>query len=181
MNPDGPAQGTLRPGDKILEVDGIDFTKSDHNNAVAVLRATGAVVSMMISRHQWHPVRKRNDIFFLFSVTSDQFIHIELNTLHVSFFSVYISLTNIGIYQYTYKHTKEMEVPFCFSWTLVFMVVDHIPFDTVKQLNDWNSVTKGGSNGIYLRKIFLASSGHDLWTKLFKNRNNNDFEEEFYS
>jgi len=53
VNPDGPAQGTLRPGDKILEVDGIDFTKSDHNNAVAVLRATGAVVSMMISRHQW--------------------------------------------------------------------------------------------------------------------------------
>ena len=82
VNPDGPAQGTLRPGDKILEVDGIDFTKSDHNNAVAVLRATGAVVSMMISRHQWHPVKKRNDIFFLFSVTSDQFIHIKLNTLH---------------------------------------------------------------------------------------------------
>lgn len=52
VNPDGPAQGTLRPGDKILEVDGIDFTKSDHNNAVAILRATGAVVSMMISRHQ---------------------------------------------------------------------------------------------------------------------------------
>ncbi|XP_071571394.1 uncharacterized protein Lap1 isoform X1 [Temnothorax nylanderi] len=52
VNPDGPAQGTLRPGDKILEVDGIDFTKSDHNNAVAVLRATGTVVSMMISRHQ---------------------------------------------------------------------------------------------------------------------------------
>ncbi|KOX73288.1 Protein LAP2 [Melipona quadrifasciata] len=52
VNPDGPARGTLRPGDKILEVDGIDFTKSDHNNAVAVLRATGEVVSMMISRHQ---------------------------------------------------------------------------------------------------------------------------------
>ncbi|XP_015602693.1 erbin isoform X2 [Cephus cinctus] len=52
VNPDGPAQGTLRPGDKILEVDGIDFTKADHDNAVAVLRSTGAVVSMMISRHQ---------------------------------------------------------------------------------------------------------------------------------
>ncbi|XP_051164140.1 protein lap1-like isoform X2 [Leptopilina boulardi] len=52
VNPDGPAQGTLRPGDKILEVDGIDFTKSDHETAVAVLRATGAIVSMMISRHQ---------------------------------------------------------------------------------------------------------------------------------
>lgn len=52
VNPDGPAQGTLRPGDKILEVDGIDFTKSDHDNAVAVLRTTGAIVSMMISRHQ---------------------------------------------------------------------------------------------------------------------------------
>lgn len=52
VNPDGPAQGTLRPGDKILEVDGVDFTKSDHETAVAVLRATGAIVSMMISRHQ---------------------------------------------------------------------------------------------------------------------------------
>lgn len=52
VNPDGPAQGTLRPGDKLLEVDGIDFTKSDHETAVAVLRSTGAVVSMMISRHQ---------------------------------------------------------------------------------------------------------------------------------
>ncbi|XP_043283644.1 protein lap1 isoform X2 [Venturia canescens] len=52
VNPDGPAQGTLRPGDKILEVDGIDFTKSDHNTAVAVLRSTGAIVSMLISRHQ---------------------------------------------------------------------------------------------------------------------------------
>lgn len=52
VNPDGPAQGTLRPGDKILEVDGIDFTRSDHNTAVAVLRSTGAIVSMLISRHQ---------------------------------------------------------------------------------------------------------------------------------
>ncbi|XP_063984452.1 protein lap1 isoform X1 [Diachasmimorpha longicaudata] len=52
VNPDGPAQGTLRPGDKILEVDGIDFTKSDHDSAVAILRSTGAVVTMLISRHQ---------------------------------------------------------------------------------------------------------------------------------
>ncbi|XP_048510972.1 protein lap1 isoform X2 [Athalia rosae] len=52
VNPEGPAQGTLRPGDKILEVDGIDFTKMDHDRAVSVLRATNPVVSMMISRHQ---------------------------------------------------------------------------------------------------------------------------------
>ncbi|XP_034943724.1 protein lap1 [Chelonus insularis] len=52
VNPDGPAQGTLRPGDKILEVDGIDFSQSNHDSAVAVLRATGDTVSMMISRHQ---------------------------------------------------------------------------------------------------------------------------------
>ncbi|XP_046426605.1 protein lap1 isoform X1 [Neodiprion fabricii] len=52
VNPDGPAQGTLRPGDKILEVDGVDFTKMDHDKAVSVLRATNPVVSMMISRHQ---------------------------------------------------------------------------------------------------------------------------------
>ncbi|KAK0179973.1 hypothetical protein PV327_005665 [Microctonus hyperodae] len=52
VNPDGPAQGTLRPGDKILEVDGMDFSKADHDSAVAILRSTGAIVSMMISRHQ---------------------------------------------------------------------------------------------------------------------------------
>lgn len=52
VNPEGPAQGTLRPGDKILEVDGVDFTKMDHDRAVSVLRATNPVVSMMISRHQ---------------------------------------------------------------------------------------------------------------------------------
>lgn len=50
VNLEGPANGILLKGDKILEVDGIDFTKSDHKQAVAVLRATGAVVSMMISR-----------------------------------------------------------------------------------------------------------------------------------
>ncbi|XP_008544865.1 protein lap1 [Microplitis demolitor] len=52
VNPDGPAQGTLRPGDKILEVDGIDFSNSDHDRAVAILRSTGDVVTMLISRHQ---------------------------------------------------------------------------------------------------------------------------------
>lgn len=52
VNPEGPAQGTLRPGDKILEVDGVDFTKMDHDRAVSVLRATNPVVLMMISRHQ---------------------------------------------------------------------------------------------------------------------------------
>lgn len=52
VNPEGPAQGILRPGDKILEVDGMDLSKADHDNAVTILRTTGAIVSMMISRHQ---------------------------------------------------------------------------------------------------------------------------------
>lgn len=52
VNPAGPAQGTLKPGDKILEVDGIDLTKSDHDSAVGILRSTGSIVSMMISRPQ---------------------------------------------------------------------------------------------------------------------------------
>ncbi|XP_046405155.1 erbin-like isoform X2 [Ischnura elegans] len=52
VHPNGPASGSLLPGDKILEVDGIDFTKLEHDQAVSILTQTGNVVQMMISRHQ---------------------------------------------------------------------------------------------------------------------------------
>lgn len=52
VHPNGPASKTIMPGDKILEVDGIDFTKLEHDEAVKVLKQTGNVVSMMISRQQ---------------------------------------------------------------------------------------------------------------------------------
>ncbi|XP_042909223.1 uncharacterized protein [Parasteatoda tepidariorum] len=47
---DGPASNLLRPGDKILQVDGKDFTHLDHNKAVAVLQECGATISLMVSR-----------------------------------------------------------------------------------------------------------------------------------
>ncbi|GIY16604.1 leucine-rich repeat-containing protein 7 [Caerostris darwini] len=47
---DGPANNLLKPGDKILQVDGKDFTQLDHNKAVAVLQESGATVSLMVSR-----------------------------------------------------------------------------------------------------------------------------------
>ncbi|KFM58466.1 Leucine-rich repeat-containing protein 7, partial [Stegodyphus mimosarum] len=46
----GPASNLLRPGDKILQVDGNDFTQLDHNKAVAVLQESGTTVSLMVSR-----------------------------------------------------------------------------------------------------------------------------------
>ncbi|XP_071439275.1 erbin [Hetaerina americana] len=52
IHPSGPASGSLIPGDKILEVDGIDFTKLEHDQAVSILTQTGNVVQMMISRQQ---------------------------------------------------------------------------------------------------------------------------------
>ncbi|GFY74520.1 leucine-rich repeat-containing protein 7 [Trichonephila inaurata madagascariensis] len=47
---DGPANNLLKPGDKILQVDGKDFTQLDHNKAVALLQESGATVSLMVSR-----------------------------------------------------------------------------------------------------------------------------------
>ncbi|XP_069694249.1 erbin [Periplaneta americana] len=52
VHPNGPASSCLQPGDKILEVDGIDFTKIEHDQAVGILKQTGNIVNMMISRHQ---------------------------------------------------------------------------------------------------------------------------------
>ncbi|KAF8777221.1 Erbin like protein [Argiope bruennichi] len=47
---DGPANNLLKPGDKILQVDGKDFTQLDHNKALALLQESGATVSLMVSR-----------------------------------------------------------------------------------------------------------------------------------
>lgn len=52
VHPNGPASGCLQPGDKILEVDGTDFTKVEHDQAVGILKQTGSTVNMMISRQQ---------------------------------------------------------------------------------------------------------------------------------
>ncbi|KAG8230213.1 hypothetical protein J437_LFUL009275 [Ladona fulva] len=52
IHPNGPASAALQPGDKILEVDGIDFTKLEHDQAVSILTQTGSIVHMMISRQQ---------------------------------------------------------------------------------------------------------------------------------
>ncbi|XP_076307079.1 uncharacterized protein LOC143223255 isoform X2 [Tachypleus tridentatus] len=46
----GPASAVLKPGDKILQVDGIDLTNLSGEQANAVLQSTGTSVSMMISR-----------------------------------------------------------------------------------------------------------------------------------
>ncbi|XP_054715521.1 erbin-like [Uloborus diversus] len=47
---EGPANNLLRPGDKILQVDGTDFTKLDFNKALTVLRESGNTISLMVSR-----------------------------------------------------------------------------------------------------------------------------------
>ncbi|XP_023717190.1 erbin isoform X2 [Cryptotermes secundus] len=52
VHPNGPASSCLLPGDKILEVDGTDFTKVEHDQAVGILKQTGSIVNMMISRQQ---------------------------------------------------------------------------------------------------------------------------------
>lgn len=48
----GPVSGFLKPGDKILEVDGMDFLKIEHDQAVGILKQTKNVVQMMISRQK---------------------------------------------------------------------------------------------------------------------------------
>jgi C-terminal processing protease CtpA/Prc len=52
VHPNGPASNCLLPGDKILEVDGTDFMKVEHDQAVGILKQTGNIVNMMISRQQ---------------------------------------------------------------------------------------------------------------------------------
>ncbi|CAL1540851.1 unnamed protein product [Lymnaea stagnalis] len=49
--PDGPASKLLRPGDKILEVNKVDFQAIEHNQAVAVLK-TNSSVNLVVERIQ---------------------------------------------------------------------------------------------------------------------------------
>ncbi|ELU03329.1 hypothetical protein CAPTEDRAFT_182730, partial [Capitella teleta] len=47
---DGPASQTLLPGDKLIEVDGVDFRRIEHGAAVAVLRSSGRNVDLLVQR-----------------------------------------------------------------------------------------------------------------------------------
>ncbi len=47
--PSGPADGTLYPGDKILEVNGRDFSNMTHDDAVKLLRNSNPV-SLVVER-----------------------------------------------------------------------------------------------------------------------------------
>ncbi|XP_077982023.1 uncharacterized protein LOC144437030 [Glandiceps talaboti] len=49
IQPEGPAAGLIFPGDKILEVNGIDFTDVAHQEAVAILK-TSNPVALLINR-----------------------------------------------------------------------------------------------------------------------------------
>ncbi|RUS74107.1 hypothetical protein EGW08_018138 [Elysia chlorotica] len=49
--PDGPASKLLRPGDKLLEVNKVDFQTVEHNQAVAVLK-TSSNVNLLVERLQ---------------------------------------------------------------------------------------------------------------------------------
>ncbi|KAH9523504.1 hypothetical protein Btru_040175 [Bulinus truncatus] len=51
VNVEGPASKHLRPGDKILEVNKVDFQAIEHNQAVAVLK-TNNTVNLLIERIQ---------------------------------------------------------------------------------------------------------------------------------
>ncbi|KAL4237050.1 Leucine-rich repeat-containing protein [Mactra antiquata] len=46
----GPAASCLRPGDKLLEVNGIDFTNIQHTQAVGVLKSTEGCVQLCVER-----------------------------------------------------------------------------------------------------------------------------------
>lgn len=50
VTPDGPASSVLKPGDKLLLVDGMDFTRIGIERALLLLEDSGASVFMMISR-----------------------------------------------------------------------------------------------------------------------------------
>lgn len=50
VNPEGPAATSLRPGDKILEVNGQDFNNIHHDKAVSSLKNTTKTVSLYIER-----------------------------------------------------------------------------------------------------------------------------------
>ena len=50
VQPHGASNGVLRPGDKILQVNNVDFASIDHNEAVQTLRSTNLLVDMVIER-----------------------------------------------------------------------------------------------------------------------------------
>ena len=50
MQPEGAAASVLNSGDKILEVDGVDFRGIHHNDAVEVLRNTPQSIQLLIER-----------------------------------------------------------------------------------------------------------------------------------
>ena len=49
ISPSGPADGTLYPGDKILEVNGHNFLNVTHDDAVTLLRRSNPV-SLVVER-----------------------------------------------------------------------------------------------------------------------------------
>ncbi|XP_071117140.1 leucine-rich repeat-containing protein 7-like isoform X2 [Haliotis cracherodii] len=51
IQPEGPAAKTLRPGDKIMEVNGMDFRNVDHNQAVSVMK-NNTSVALLVERLQ---------------------------------------------------------------------------------------------------------------------------------
>ncbi|XP_013412095.1 uncharacterized protein LOC106174883 isoform X4 [Lingula anatina] len=52
VQPEGPAAAELRPGDKILEVNGQNFTQVDHSRAVSILKNSGQTVSLLVERER---------------------------------------------------------------------------------------------------------------------------------
>lgn len=49
INSGGPASNVLKVGDKILEVDGVDFTDISESSAVNILQSSNNIISLMIS------------------------------------------------------------------------------------------------------------------------------------
>lgn len=50
VQPDGPAYGVLRPGDKILQANGHSFVNMEHEKAVALLKSFQTTVDLVIQR-----------------------------------------------------------------------------------------------------------------------------------
>ncbi|XP_052775673.1 leucine-rich repeat-containing protein 7-like isoform X2 [Mya arenaria] len=50
VQPGGPASTYLQRGDKLLEVNGTDFTEIEHNKAVNLLKTTGSTVALYVER-----------------------------------------------------------------------------------------------------------------------------------
>lgn len=55
LHANGAATGILQPGDKILTVNGTDFTHLEHNTAVNMLKRQPTQVNMTIERAPPNP------------------------------------------------------------------------------------------------------------------------------